>query len=149
MLLADKDNRFTLETIEAALFFVAIDTQEDVEGAFRWRWVRDHNIGNRWFDFGYQMVSLPDGTIGYPVDHVAADGAAAAGQIQHWLRRADELAGQTPADSRAPRFDKLDWSDADASLPNRIKAAETALAQERADWYSATVDIEGLGSSAF
>ena len=48
-----------------------------LEGDFRWRWIRDHNVDNRWFDFGYQLVVLSDGTVGYTVDHVAADGAAA------------------------------------------------------------------------
>ena len=78
---------------------MAIDTfTEKVEGDFfRWRWIRDHNVANRWFDFGYQLVVLSDGTVGYNVDHVAADGAAAAGQIQHWLARSDEIAASTPA----------------------------------------------------
>lgn len=147
-LLAHDHNRQTLEAVEGALFFVAIDSQEKVEGAFRWRWVRDHNIGNRWFDFGYQLIVLSDGSVGYPVDHVAADGAAAAGQIQHWLKRADEIAASTPANAQVLRFESLTWSGGDR-LKARIASAEEQLTAERVNWYSATFDISGLGSSAF
>ena len=147
-LLAHEQNRETLATIEGALFFVAIDTKEKVEGAFRWRWIRDHNVANRWFDFGYQLIVLPDGTVGYTVDHVAADGAAAAGQIQHWLARSDEIAANTPANSDLLRFDALAWSGGDR-LKSRIEAAEKQLTDEQVNWYSATYEIEGLGSSAF
>lgn len=147
-LLADSQNQEVLRVLEEALFFVALDDNPELHEHERWRWVRDQNPGNRWFDFAYQMVVLRDGTVGYVVDHVAADGAAASSQIAYWLKESEKVATEPENNSGVLAYSALVWRDPAGVHAAKILAAEQSLQQERAKWFSTGVVLRDLGSSA-
>ncbi|KAF7232667.1 hypothetical protein EG68_08580, partial [Paragonimus skrjabini miyazakii] len=73
-------NRTSLDVIERAAFFLSLDDEQldvDLESSSGWSYLGKNfltgNCYNRWFDKSFTLIVLPDGTIGFNVEHSWGD----------------------------------------------------------------------------
>ncbi|MEO5968578.1 MAG: choline/carnitine O-acyltransferase [Bdellovibrionia bacterium] len=91
-LLQDPTNRKTLETIESAILFIALDFESFPKDRTESIWMLAHNHPeNRWYDKSHQLIISGNGKAGLNRDHTAVDGNPTSRYISEVCLRAQEV----------------------------------------------------------
>eukprot|EP00162_Nutomonas_longa_P006294 comp16869_c0_seq3/m.27536 comp16869_c0_seq3/g.27536 ORF comp16869_c0_seq3/g.27536 comp16869_c0_seq3/m.27536 type:complete len:855 (+) comp16869_c0_seq3:60-2624(+) len=77
-------NKQSLELIESAAFLLYIDDETPPDVDSKARALMHGSASNRWFDKSFCVITFPDGTAGFNVEHSYAD-ATIAGHFVEWI----------------------------------------------------------------
>ena len=138
----DPANAAACETIETALFCVALEDLAPADAREACDQLLHGDPGNRWFDKSLTLVVLGDGTAGLNGEHCELDGTTVVGFI-------DAILGTPAPDGPAagePVVARVEWV-LDEALRADEAAAERAFLDYAAATATATLSVEGFTST--
>ncbi len=138
----DPANAAACETIETALFCLALDDAVPADAREAGDQLLHGDPGDRWFDKSLTLVVFGDGTAGLNGEHCELDGTTVVGFI-------DAVLGAPAPDgppAGEPVVTPVEWV-LDDALRADVAAAERAFVDYAAATATATVSIEGFTST--
>lgn len=125
-------NKTVLDTIETALFSIALEGFAPEDENHACAQLLHGDSANRFFDKTLTFIVFKDGAAGLNCEHAPIDGTAAAAMVAHLYERsaeeAESLAGASPGSEGAPAFARLEC-ELDDDLKAKIKNAAEAFRQ--------------------
>ncbi len=138
----DPANAAACETIETALFCVALEDAAPADAREACDQLLHGDPGNRWFDKSLTLVVFGDGAAGLNGEHCELDGTTVVGFIDAIL---GTPAPEGPA-AGEPAVAPVEWV-LDDALRADVAAAERAFLDYAAATATATLSVEGFTST--
>jgi carnitine O-acetyltransferase len=147
-LLADPTNAAALETIESALFCLALDDVAPEGNLALCDQLLYGSPENRWFDKAVSLIVLADGTAGINIEHCELDGTTILQFVDFLLgSTADQHAERAEATSAGPPTVTAVEFDLDERQRAEVRAAAESFARFAADTASTVLSFADFGAS--
>ncbi|OZM71840.1 carnitine O-acetyltransferase [Amycolatopsis antarctica] len=145
----DPVNAELLDTVERALFCVALDDLVPADDLSAGGALLHGDSGNRWFDKAVSLVVFADGTAGINVEHCCLDGTTILSFVDAMLEEpAREQSRKSGArDQGVPGFAPLRFV-LDEVLRADVREADEAFAAYAADTATTIVSFDDFGGDA-
>ncbi len=149
-------SRYSLEVMESALFVTCLDLDfQDENRDAVWRYFKDREIENRWFDKSMQLIVTRSGSAALTFESAAVDAHVAAQFVNKlWdVYESDQTSETTSlvfaGDSDEKRFELLEWSCSDQSIWDLTSDASTQHSERRRRWQHCSLKTRTIGRDFF
>jgi carnitine O-acetyltransferase len=144
-LLAVPGNSAALETVETALFCVALEGEATAGTDEACKRLLAGDPGSRWFDKGVTFIVFPDGSAGVNGEHCLLDGTTIVEFIDAVLTAPAPAGSSSPAARPAPALTPVEFT-LTADLVADVEAAAKDYAAYDEDTATQAVSFEDFGS---
>ncbi|MFG3618334.1 choline/carnitine O-acyltransferase [Nocardia sp. NPDC047654] len=142
-LMEDPDNVAAFETIETALFCLALDDFAPRDELAACNQLMHGDGGNRWYDKALTFIVFADGRAGVNIEESGLDGTTVAGLCDAVLAGATAISADEPG--RAPAISPVEFR-LDGAIRQDIRQASADFAEQAGGTATEVVTLDGFGS---